>query len=69
MSTTSLPPFGDVVAITHGGNLEDSFDWDEKQRTIIYEHREYHCAMIHFLGDLDAMVPGVVICPGDQKEI
>ena len=32
MSTNSLQPFGDVVAITPGGSLEDSFDWDEKQR-------------------------------------
>ena len=53
MSTNSLPPFGDVVVITPGGSLEDSFDWDEKQRKLIYEQREYHFAMMHFLDDLE----------------
>ena len=54
MSTNSLTPFGDVVLNTPGGSLEDCFDWDEKQRKIIYEHREYHFAMIHFLHDLES---------------
>ena len=42
-----------MLAITPGGSLDDSFDWDEQQRKIIYEHREYHFAMIHFLDDLE----------------
>ena len=58
MPTYSLPPFGDVVANTRGGSLEDSFDWDEKQRKIIYKHREYHFTMIQFLDDLESNGPG-----------
>ena len=36
---------------------------------IIYEHREYHLAMIHFLDDLARNGPGGSDMPGDQKEI
>ena len=28
-------------------------DWDKIQRTIIYGHRQYHLAMMHFLDDLE----------------
>ena len=52
MSTNSFPPFGDIVAVTPGGSLQDSFEWDEMQMKVIYEHEEYHSAMIHFLDDL-----------------
>ena len=58
MSTNSLPPFGDVVVVKPGGSLQDCFEWDEIQRKIIYEHREYHLAMIHFLDDLARNGPG-----------
>ena len=51
MSTNSLPPFGDVVVLTLGRSLQDCFEWDKIQRKMIYEHREYHLAMIHFLDD------------------
>ena len=69
MSTNSLALFGDVVVNTLGGSHEDCFVWDEKQRNIIYEHREYHFVMIHFLHDLESNGLGVVICPGDHKAI
>ena len=68
MSTNSLPPFGDIVVNTPGGSLEGSFDLDEMQRKIIYEHREYHLAMMHFLDDLERNGPGGS-SPEDQKEI
>ena len=58
MSTKSLPPFGDVVVVTPGGSLQDCFEWDEIQRKIIYEHREYHLAMIHVLDDPAHNGPG-----------
>ena len=67
MSTNLFPPFGDVVLNMPVDSLEDCFDWDEKQRKIIYEHREYHFAMIHFLQDLESNGLELVICPGDQK--
>ena len=54
ISTNSLAPFGDVVVNTPSGSLEDCFHWDEKQMKIIYEHREYHFAMIRFLHDLES---------------
>ena len=53
MSTNSFAPFGEVVVNTPDGSHEDCFDRDEKQRKIIYEHREYHFAMMHFLDDLE----------------
>ena len=53
MSTHLTPPIGDVDVNTPGGNLEGRFDWDEMQRKIIYDHREYHLAMMHFLDDLE----------------
>ena len=28
------------------------FEWDEMHMKVIYEHRKYHSAMIHFLDDL-----------------
>ena len=55
--STSLPPFGDIVVVTPGG-LQDGFEWDEMQMKVIYEHREYHSAMIHFLDDLAYNGPG-----------
>ena len=63
--STSLPPFGDIVVVTLGG-LQDGFEWDEMQMKVIYEHREYHSAMIHFLDDLAYSGPAV-ICLEDQK--
>ena len=53
MSINSFAPFADVVVSIPGGSLEDYFDWDKIQRKIIYEHRQYHLAMIHFLDDLE----------------
>ena len=58
MSTNSLPPFGDIVVVTPGGSLEDGFEYDEMQMKVIYEHREYHSAMIHSLDDLAYNGPG-----------
>ena len=52
ISTNSFPPFGDIVVVTPGGSLQDGFEWDEMQMKVIYEHREYHSAMINFLDDL-----------------
>ena len=54
---STLPPFGDIVVVTPGGSL-DGFEWDEMQMKFIYEHREYHSAMIHFLDDLAYIGPG-----------
>ena len=34
------------------------FEWDEMQMKVIYEHRGYHSAMIHFLDDLAYNGPG-----------
>ena len=48
---STLPPFGDIIVVTPGGSL-DGFERDEMQIKVIYEHREYHSAMIHFLDDL-----------------
>ena len=58
MSTNSLSPFGDIVVVTPGGSLQDGFEWDEMQMKVIYEHREYHSAMIHFHDDLAYSGPG-----------
>ena len=58
MSTNSLPPFGDIVVLKPGGSIQDGFEWDEVQMKVIYEHREYHSAMIHFLNDLAYNGPG-----------
>ena len=58
ISTNSFAPFEDVVVNTPGGSLEDCFDWDNIQRKIIYEHREYHLATMHFLDDLARNDPG-----------
>ena len=58
MSTNSLPPFGDIVVVTPGGSLQDGFEWDEMQMKVIYEHQEYHSAMIHFLDYLAYNGPG-----------
>ena len=58
MFTNSLPPFGDIIVVTPGGSLEDGFEWDEMQMKVICEHREYHSAMTHFLGDLANNGPG-----------
>ena len=52
MSTNSHPPFGDVVVVTSDGILQDCFEWDEIQRKLIYELREYHLALILILDDL-----------------
>ena len=52
MSTNSLPPLGDVVVVAPDGILQDCFEWDEIQRKLIYELREYHLALILFLDDL-----------------
>ena len=40
------------TAVYPDGSLQDCFEWDEIQRKIIYEHREYHLALIDFLDDL-----------------
>ena len=69
MSTNSLPPFGDVVVVTPDGSLQDCFEWDEIQRKIIYEHREYHLAMIHFLNDLAHNGPGGSDTPRRPKGV
>ena len=58
MSTNFLSTFGDIVVVTPGGCFEDGFEWDEMQTKVIYEHREYHSAMIHFLDDLSYNDPG-----------
>ena len=58
MSTNSFVPFEDVVVNTPGGSLEDCFDSDKKQKKIIYEHRQYHLAMMHFLHNLERNGPG-----------
>ena len=58
MSTNSLPPFEDIVVVTPGGSIEYGFEWHEMQMKVIYEHREYHSAMIHFLEDLAYNGPG-----------
>ena len=52
MSTNSFVLFEDVVVNTPGGSREDCFDCDKIQMKIIYEHGEYHFAMMHFLDDL-----------------
>ena len=62
---STLPPFGDIVVVASGGSL-DGFKWDEMQMKVIYEHREYHSAIIHFLDDLAYNAPAV-ICLEDQK--
>ena len=54
---STLPLFGDIVVVTPGDSL-DGFEWDEMQMNVIYEHREYHSAMIHFLDDLAYNGPG-----------
>ena len=46
------------TAVYPDGSLQDCFEWDEIQRKIIYKHREYHLAMIHFLDDLAHNGPG-----------
>ena len=66
VSTNSLPPFGDVVVVT-SDSLQDCFEWDEIQRKIIYEHREYHLAVIHFLDDLAHNDPGDSDTPRRSK--
>ena len=58
MSTNSLSPFEDIAVVTPSGSLQDGFEWDEMQMKVIYEHRKYHCAMIHFLDDLVYNGPG-----------
>ena len=67
-STNSFALFGDVVVNAPGGSLEDSFDWDEIERKIIYEHREYHLAMMYFLDDLASNGPGGSDMPRRPKE-
>ena len=58
MSTICFPPFEDIVVVTPDGSLQDGFEWDEMKTKVIYEHREYHSAMIHFLDDLAYNGPG-----------
>ena len=58
MSTNSLPTCGDIVVVAPDGSLEDGFEWDEMQMKVIYEHREYHSAMIHFLDNPAYNGPG-----------
>ena len=40
------------TAVYPDGGLQDCFEWDEMQRKITYELREYHLALILFLDDL-----------------
>ena len=46
------------TAVYPDGGLQDCFEWDAMQMKDIYEHREYHSAMIHFLDDLASNGPG-----------